>query len=490
MKRSELRAGFAMLEFLIALVIGSMVMAATLQLYYNGIKLFQRGDKRIAHHRSVVLVGTQLERDFSSMTAFVPYTEIKKETQAQHKPGKGKNTRTTKDSQKGASVSTDEERKKVAEEEQKRSRELGLLSEVSDDQNVQYHGEKWPVTKNISFLTTTSLRGGFDDKPQRRLVRVTYELIPNKDGEGAVLWRTETDELGYKASPRVDEGESRSGKKKGRERSVRMRISDSVESIAFRFEYQKKKKPEANPEEKKNDSGPMSQMKNLQESPEDLSARSHVWSDREREQSATPLPVALTIVVTFAEQEGFFPATSYEFFIPVFAPNTVKLFEKKQKQAPEKNKKKKENNENKLDTETSGKPALPAGPGKVNTAPAFVASDLLAPESSGDENEGDLAGGASSAEPDSGAEGASGSGYALGAQGFSGGSGSDLATQASVDDAVSVSDEVRAQPMNPVQNVRIIRSNKLSQRGGRTPERQGVFSSDDSRTILKRGMRR
>jgi len=179
------KAGFTLLELLIAMTVSTFVALTLMQSLRNVQRLITKSRNILLVNKSVTLLFNQIERDFN--TAFIPSSgQIKDD-----KNNKDTNNKNKKDKKKES-----KSKNKNKEDKDKKSKKIFFISEIDEDGGrFKTADRKFKAFKSASFVNTNPLQ--IWGQKKTRLVRVSYELIQNKEKskKGPVsydLYRKET----------------------------------------------------------------------------------------------------------------------------------------------------------------------------------------------------------------------------------------------------------------------------------------------------------
>lgn len=308
-----LRPGFGMIELLIALALSSFIMLGMTQGYRNAVKLQRNAHELLVINRRIALLFNQIERDFTTGVAHrkpVAYAPAEKQ-----KKGESANDAEQKNTESAPAKEKSESRKNEKKEPPVPSIEMV----VHDDAAYRHRGKKWHTTKSVSLICTTPLE--LFGKQHERLVRVGYELVPDKKRSVAgkecyQLVRRQTNEL-KNSSFKVRENDKK-----------QMLNSHVVAQDIKRFSIAATYVPKA-PEKKEGE------PKESTEKQEPI--KTFTWGQKEHKKSSTALPEFVSLHIELWN-EDLEKTYSFECMIPCFVRDAVegeKKEEKKEQQEGE-----------------------------------------------------------------------------------------------------------------------------------------------------------
>ena len=165
MKNSNHRSGFSLIELVIAMAISAIIMLGMMEAYRNAITIGKNSRELLLVNRRVALLFNQMERDFSTVSVYLPDTPFEqKEEKA--------------------------ERLQLASERNKKEEKPlpVITTKINEDESFQLFGEKWQMTQFSSFLCFNALE--VYGKKTPRYVRVGYTVEPDKkEGKKVVSYK-------------------------------------------------------------------------------------------------------------------------------------------------------------------------------------------------------------------------------------------------------------------------------------------------------------
>lgn len=302
-----MRAGFGMIELLIALALSSFIMLGMTQGYRNAVKLQRNAHELLVVNRRIALLFNQIERDFTTGVAHrkpVPYAPAEK----QKKGEDGQKPEQTEETKKPA-----QEKSGRHKDEKKEPPVPSIKMAVHDDAAYRHRGKKWQTTKSVSLICTTPLE--LFGKQHERLVRVGYELVPDKKRSVAgkecyQLVRRQTNEL-RNSSFKVRESDNK-----------QMLNSHVVAQDIKRFSIGATYVPK--PPEKKE--GGQKESTEKQEP-----VKTFTWAEKEQKKSSTALPEFVSLHIELWD-ENLEKTYSFECMIPCFVRDAIEKEQKEQKE--------------------------------------------------------------------------------------------------------------------------------------------------------------
>lgn len=184
------RAGFTLLELLIATLIASILSALLFAALFQVNRYVPVIDNLTGIYEKAAIVNAQLERDLSGVTAPNEFYARQKKVE----PKKGEDAK-----KESAAKKEDEEKKKAAEAKAEADKEKSK----KPLEKIFYGVNKESNLDQLSFITTNSLQVYWSDKAgsaKPRIVRVLYMLKeePTKDGKKSYsLIRRESNNLEF-----------------------------------------------------------------------------------------------------------------------------------------------------------------------------------------------------------------------------------------------------------------------------------------------------
>lgn len=194
--------GFSLLEIIVSLLLSAVILTAVMQITFAVTKQDLFAKKHVTKDLKLMMMHMQLLQDVSGLCALV-YEEAEKsdEKSSEKKPVE-----------------------KTAKKDDKQPDDIKkYFYSINKDNHLDY----------FTFVTTNSLT--FYGQKAEPLVRVTYRLVPGKEGAGFVLSRKETAHLKFEDS------------EKSSKSAV---LLDGIKKFETTYFYVKPKKEEKNSSEK------------------------------------------------------------------------------------------------------------------------------------------------------------------------------------------------------------------------------------------------
>jgi hypothetical protein len=181
-RRANARAGFSLIETLLALGLSSFIMFGLMQAYQTLVK-FIGNAREISHmNQRIALLTNLIERDLSS--ACMPLL---------HRVIESNKAKGISDDQSEEKPQTPEQDKQISEDEKKKQEEKWreerkkyFFAEIDDADFHKFKGKKVELLKACSFITTNALE--LYGESSQRFVRVRYELIRDKKSKGVLSY--------------------------------------------------------------------------------------------------------------------------------------------------------------------------------------------------------------------------------------------------------------------------------------------------------------
>lgn len=257
------RAGFTLLELVIAMALTGFIIIGMMQGYRNALNLLTNARTLLSINRRVALLFNQIERDFTTVFVY-------------EKPVKMAKPKATPKADESGQPSLVDKKPEPAEEKKAGPEEpvYSLVAEVFEDGAYRHEGKKLQMTRLASVVCTSPLEV-FGVTTEKR-VRVCYELVYDKghstpQQSSYTLWRKETPEL-----------ENMLGKERGDEGAAPLRkhiVAERVKALSLEYAYELKR-----------------DEKEPKKTEEVEQQRTFIWGKKEEEdKSATIYPESVTV---------------------------------------------------------------------------------------------------------------------------------------------------------------------------------------------------